>query len=208
MVSARTVNLRTLESRGCTHVSMCVAVCVGAAPVGRRSALSARIVMPASVFAAVLLVMATVSTSDAFQGPVGHLSAAFQGPAGHRRARAVDLSLNNDWATPMQMATTKTLRQVAIYRESMETEVEALRSKLEAASKETEAIADSKGQPLPDDWSTPMQMAINKTLRQVSIYGASMESEVEALRTKLEAASKEAEEAQAELQQLRAARDS
>lgn len=128
-----------------------------------------------------------------------HTALHTQGTAIQQRhiARAVITVLADDWATPMQMATTKSLRQVATYRKLMDGEVESLRSLLETTSKEVEAVAVSVGRPLADDWAVPMQMATKKALRQVAIYSTSMEAEVEGLRSQLEIKSKEAEEAQA-----------
>lgn len=77
----------------------------------------------------------------------------------------------------------------------MEAEVESLRTELEKASKEAEVSAISTGKPLPDNWAAPMQMATQKTLRQVAAYGESMEAEVESLKSQLESASTEAEAA-------------
>ena len=102
----------------------------------------------------------------------------------------------------MTLATDKTLRRVATYRSSIEAEVELLRAKLDVASKEAEAVAVAKtGRPLPDDWAMPMQMAIKKTLRQVTIYGTSMETQAALLKAQLETASSEAEAAQLAIQQ-------
>ena len=136
-----------------------------------------------------------------------HTALHTQGTAIQQRhiARAVITVLADDWATPMQMATTKSLRQVATYRKLMDGEVESLRSLLETTSKEVEAVAVSVGRPLADDWAVPMQMATKKALRQVAIYSTSMEAEVEGLRSQLEIKSKEAEEAQAAKEELETA---
>ena len=99
----------------------------------------------------------------------------------------------------MEFATQQSLRKVAMYRASVETEVKNLRAQLETSSKEAEQKASSAGLSLPDDWALPMQMATKRTLRQVEVYGASMEAEVDNLREQLE---KEAEAGRAAKEEL------
>ena len=112
-------------------------------------------------------------------------------------------SLNDDWAAPMEVATKKTMRQVASYRSKMEAEVENLRSLLESTSKEVEQAASSVGTKLPEDWAAPMQMATSKTMRQVALYGTKMEAEVEQLQNELDTATAAIASLQAELDGLR-----
>ena len=128
---------------------------------------------------------------------------SFQGRCQHRRAtRAAAITLGLDAsrpnAGPLEMAQKQSLRKVAMYRDSVEDEVKALRDQLETVEEETERRAISIGRPLPDDWARPMQMATKRTLRQVEMYGASMEAEMASLREQLESV-------QAELDELRAA---
>ena len=106
-------------------------------------------------------------------------------------------SLNDDWAAPMEVATKKTMRQVASYRSKMEAEVENLRSLLESTA------ASSVGTKLPEDWAAPMQMATRKTMRQVALYGTKMEAEVEQLQNELDTATAAIASLQAELDGLR-----
>lgn len=94
------------------------------------------------------------------------------------------------------------VRQVATYRSSMEAEVKSLKEQLDATTNEAIQAAVKRGRPLPDDFAAPLQMATTKALRQVTLYGTSMDAEVESLRAQLESASKEVEAAQAVKEEL------
>ena len=94
-------------------------------------------------------------------------------------------ALNDDWATPLEVATKKSMRQVATYRASMEAEVERLREQVASTSKEMEA---AYGPRLPNDWATPLEMATRRTTRQVETFAASMEAEVASLGSQLQEA--------------------
>lgn len=93
-------------------------------------------------------------------------------------------ALNDDWATPLEVATKKSMRQVATYRASMEAEVERLREQVASTSKEMEA----RNPNLPNDWATPLEMATRRTTRQVETFAASMEAEVASLGSQLQEA--------------------
>ena len=140
--------------------------------------------------AAVLLQLITVASPSFMHG------VRLRPPA--RAAIALMTEIELPSARSMEFATQQSLRKVALYRASVETEVKNLRAQLETSSKEAEQKASSAGLSLPDDWALPMQMATKRTLRQVEMYGASMEAEMASLREQLESV-------QAELDELRAA---
>ena len=115
----------------------------------------------------------------AFSAPLASLQ-----PRGARGGAISASALNDDWATPLEVATKKSMRQVATYRASMEAEVERLREQVASTSKEMEA----RNPNLPNDWATPLEMATRRTTRQVETFAASMEAEVASLGSQLQEA--------------------
>lgn len=115
----------------------------------------------------------------AFSAPLASLQ-----PRGARGGAISASALNDDWATPLEVATKKSMRQVATYRASMEAEVERLREQVASTSKEMEA----RNPKLPNDWATPLEMATRRTTRQVETFAASMEAEVASLGSQLQEA--------------------
>ena len=116
----------------------------------------------------------------AFSAPLASLQ-----PRAARGGATISASaLNDDWATPLEVATKKSMRQVATYRASMEAEVERLREQVASTSKEMEA----RNPNLPNDWATPLEMATRRTTRQVETFAASMEAEVASLGSQLQEA--------------------
>ena len=140
--------------------------------------------------AAVLLQLITVASPSFMHGVLLR-------PPARAAIALTDIELPS--SRSMEFATQQSLRKVAMYRASVETEVKNLRAQLETSSKEAEQKASSAGLSLPDDWALPMQMATKRTLRQVEVYGASMEAEVDNLREQLE---KEAEAGRAAKEEL------
>ena len=119
----------------------------------------------------------------AFSAPLASLQ-----PHAARGGAISASALNDDWATPLEVATKKSMRQVATYRASMEAEVERLREQVASTSKEMEEAARARSVPLPNDWATPLEMATRRTTRQVETFAASMEAEVASLGSQLQEA--------------------